>query len=127
MCITSSDTTDGTEPVEDVPARPSVGSWWRGMETNNDAMHGLIDEGTKERTGDEHDEKENMYAAPSWFCNVRTPSTLIVSPVYPEIYVPAPHIMEQATNLPHVLQMDPICHTKFNELSRSAWIVMHAR
>ena len=128
MCfISSSDCTNGREPVEDVPARPSVGSWWRGLETNNAAMHGLIDEGTKELTGDDHDDKENMRAAPSWFCNVRTPSTLIVSPVYPEISVPAPHIMEQGKNLRRGFRTDPIGQTKCNELSRSAWIVMKAR
>jgi hypothetical protein len=124
MCFISSDSTDCREPVEDVPARPSVGSLLRGIDRNNDAMHGLIDEGTKERTGDEHDEKENIHAAPSWFCNIRTPSTLIVSPVYREISVPAPHIMEQANNLQHGFQTDPPGQSKCNELSmsRSAWI-----
>ena len=107
----NSDSTDGREPVEDLPARLSVGSWWQGMETNTDAMHGLIDEGTKIFAGDEHDDKENMLAAPSWFCNVKTPSTEIVLPVYPDFFVPA-------NNLRRGFQTDPLGQNKCNELSR---------
>jgi hypothetical protein len=116
-CFIRSNTADGMpglEPVEDMPAHPSLGSSWQAMQKRKEEdLRVCVDEDSDALACGGGDDKENMHTNGSWFCNVRTPSTVIVSPIESDpdkMPLAAPHAEPANNKRRRDFQTDPLGH-----------------
>ena len=104
----------GLEPIEDIPAHPSLGSSWQAMKKRKGEDNRVFsDEDSDALACGENDDKENMNATGSWFCNARTPSTVIVSPIELDpgkIPLSAPHVEPANQKRRRGFQTNPLGH-----------------